>query len=67
MEKIKCLNCGNEKDFYVECLIPCKIRYNSKTRETYGKVYDIWKEQYTEFELVYCKKCGQEVEIPEIE
>lgn len=61
-EKIVCPKCGNDKYFYCDAMIPCKIRFNPKTEECYGKVFDIWKEQYTEYELVYCKKCGAEIE-----
>ena len=62
--KYICPNCGNEKDFYVEATIPCRIRFNPETEECYGKVYNIDKEQYATFEVVYCKKCEEIVDMP---
>lgn len=61
--KYMCPKCGNEKYFYVEATVPCRIRFNPKTEECCGKVYNIDKEQYDTFGVVYCKECDEIVDM----
>lgn len=62
-----CPKCGNSKYFYVEATIPCRIRFNPKTEEYYGKVYNIDKEQYEALGVVYCKECDEIVDMPSMD
>lgn len=57
--KLRCNNCGNEKEFYRECTLVAKIKINIKDLGNKGKPYDISKQVDNYFDTVFCGKCGQ--------
>lgn len=62
MSIYKCKECGNQRWFYNEITIGAKRLIDLKEGKDNDKVYDVDKTYIDcEFEMIFCKKCGNKV------
>ncbi len=63
MAKLKCDECGNDKEFYREVSIVAKIKVDNNDKTIKGSLYDINENLIdNEWDTTYCAKCKNAVD-----